>query len=417
MFPSLRSKIARSVAMAVAFGLLATAAGAADNIRIAHMDPLSGPFALVGESDSRLLQAAVDDINARGGVLGGTKLEIVNFDGKGSPQESVLALKQIIDQGIRFVSLGSGSHIAHALLETLNKHNCRNPDQAVLLLNIAAQDPPLTNEKCSFWHFRWEAHTDIRVKVLTDYIAAQKGTPKVYLLNQDYAFGQAISRAAREMLAARRPDIKIVGDDLHPLGKVKDFAPYISKIKASGADVVLTGNWGQDLTLLVKASKEAGLDAVFYTLNAHNPGVPGSLGKAGADHVRQVFTWHTNIADNKLEATANDYKKRFNEDMWLYLPKLQMDMLAKAIDTAKSPDPLQVAKALHGMKFQGATGEVTMRASDHQLVSAQYIATFTKTGGAVKYDAEGTGHGWKTDVRVEGKDAILPTTCKMEVPK
>ena len=90
---------------------------------------------------------------------------------------------------------------------------------------------------------------------------------------------------------------------------------------------------------------------------------------------------------------------------------------AKAIDTAKSADPLQVAKALHGMKFQGATGEVTMRASDHQLVSAQYIATFTKTGGAMKYDTEGTGHGWKTDVRVEGKDAILPTTCKMEIPK
>ncbi|MEO8039264.1 MAG: branched-chain amino acid ABC transporter substrate-binding protein [Betaproteobacteria bacterium] len=403
--------------MGIALAGLAATAAAADTIRIAHLDPLSGPFALVGESDSRLLQAAIDDINARGGVLGGTRLELVNFDNKGSPQESMLILKQVIDSGIRFISLGSGSHIAHALLDSLGKHNSRNPDQAVLLLNIAAQDPPLTNEKCSFWHFRWEAHTDMRVKVLTDYIAAQKGAPKVYLLNQDYAFGQAISRAAREMLTARRPDIRIVGDDLHPLGKVKDFAPYVSKIKAADADVVITGNWGQDLSLLVKASKEAGLDAVFYTLNAHNPGIPASLGKAGEGHVRQVLTWHANVADNQLEKTANAYHKRFNEDFWLYLPKLQMDMLAKAIDAAQSDDPVKVAKALHGMKFAAATGEVLMRPSDHQLISAQYIATFSKAGGAVKYDAENTGYGWKTDVRIEGNDAAMPTTCKMEVPR
>lgn len=407
----------RGALFAAALGVWTIGAGAADTIRIAHMDPLSGPFALVGESDGRLLQSAVDDINAKGGVLGGTKLELVHFDGKGSPQESVLALKQIIDGGIRFVSLGSGSHVAHALLETLNKHNARNPEQAVLLLNIAAQDPPLTNDKCSFWHFRWEGHTDMRVKVLVDYIAAQRGAPKVYLFNQDYAFGQAISRAAREMLTARRPDIRIVGDDLHPLGKVKDFAPYVAKIKAAGADVVITGNWGPDLSLLIKASKEAGLDAVFYTLNAHNPGVPSSLGKAAADHVRQVLTWHANVADNKLETVANDYRKRFNEDMWLYLPRLQMEMLARAIDTARSADPVKVARALHGMKYAGATGEVLMRPSDHQLISAHYIATYTKTGGAVKYDAEGTGYGWRTDARIEGKDAALPTTCKMELPK
>ena len=314
---------------------------AAEAIRVAHIDPLSGPFALVGESLGRLLQASMDEVNARGGVLNGTKLELVNFDTKGSPQESVLVLKQIIDSGIHFVSLGTGSHIAHAMIESnqqprpkgrgmksellsnvrgkprgirpreINKHNSRNPDQAVLLLNLAAQDPLLTNEKCSFWHFRWEANTDIRVKALTDFIVKQKGTPTVYLINQDYAFGQAISRSAKEMLAAKRPDIKVVGDDLHPLGKVKDFAPYISKIKASGADTVLTGNYGPDLSLLIKASKDAGLDVVYYTLNANNVGVLGSIGKAGGDHIRQILTWHPNVADNKLEKFANEYKKRF----------------------------------------------------------------------------------------------------------
>ena len=287
----------------------------------------------------------------------------------------------------------------------------------MLLLNIAAQDPLLTNEKCSFWHFRWEANTDMRVNALTDFIVRQKGAPTVYLINQDYAFGQAISKAAKEMLAAKRPDIKVVGDDLHPLGKVKDFAPYISKIKASGADTVLTGNWGPDLSLLIRASKESGLENVYYTLNANNAGVLGSIGKAGGDHIRQILTWHANVADNKLEKFANDYKKRFNEDFWINLPKLQIDMLVKAINTAQSADPVKVAMALHGMRFQGETGEAWMRAEDHQLIVPQYIAIFTKAGGTVKYDAEGTGYGWKTEARIEGKDMAMPTTCKMEVPR
>ena len=397
--------------------LLAVPAVAADVIKIAHVDPMSGPFALVGESDARMLRAAIDAVNENGGVLGGTKLDLQSFDSKSSPQEAVLIFKQIVDSGIRFISLGSGSHIAHALLESINKHNSRNPGEAVLLLNIAAQDPPLTNDKCSFWHFRWEAHTDMRVNALSDFIAKQKGTPKVYLINQDYAFGQAISKGAKEMLAAKRPDIKIVGDDLHPLGKVKDFAPYVSKIRASGADSVLTGNWGPDLALLIKASKEAGLDVVYYTLNAHNVGVPGSIGKAGDGHIRQIFSWHANVADNKLDKFAGDYKKRFNEDLWLALPKLQIDMLAKAINTAGSADPVKVAKALHGMRFQSETGEVWMRPDDHQAIMPEYIATFSKAGGPVKYDAEGTGYGWKTDVRLESKDMALPTTCKFEVPQ
>lgn len=402
--------------LAAALAFLAPAAHA-QTIRIAHIDPLSGPFALVGESASRMLQAAVEDLNARGGVLGGTRLELQHYDSKSSPQESVLLLKQIIDADIRFVSIYSGSHIAHALIDSIGKHNSRNPDKAVLLLNISAQDPLLTNEKCNFWHFRWEPHTDMRVNALTDFIARQKGTPKVYLINQDYAFGQAISRSAREMLAARRPDIRVVGDDLHPLGKVKDFAPYAAKIKASGADTVLTGNWGPDLSLLVKAGKDAGLDVVYYTLNANNTGVPGAIGKAGADHIRQIMAWHTNIADNRLENFANDYRRRFREDLWLNLPKLQIDMLAKAIDTARSSDPEKVARALHGMKYQGDTGEVWMRPDDHQLIAPQYIATFTKAGGAVKYDAEGTGYGWRTDRRIEAADIAMPTTCRMEMPK
>ena len=112
------------------FGIAATqVVTAADTIKIAHIDPLSGPFALQGQSGSRHIQQAIDEINARGGVLGGTRLEMVELDNKSSPQESLVALKQAVDQGIRFVTQGNGSHVGHALTEAVLKHNRRNARQ------------------------------------------------------------------------------------------------------------------------------------------------------------------------------------------------------------------------------------------------------------------------------------------------
>ena len=390
---------------------------AAETVKIAHVDPLSGPFALVGESFAHHLAAVAAEINAKGGI----QFEIVDLDNKSSPQESVLMLKEAADRGIRYLTQGAGSNNAHALSEAVARHNERNPDKSILYLNFAAQDPALTNDKCNFWHFRFDANVDMKIEAMTNYIASRKDIKKVYLLNQDYAFGQAISRAGREMLTRKRPDIEIVGDDLHPLGKIKDFSPYIAKVKASGAQAVITGNWGPDFTLLIKSSKDSGLDVTYYTVNAHNAGAPSSIGSAGADHVTQVLTWHSNIANNKIEKFNNTYHeayKKIKEDFYYNTAKTELEMLAKAMNETKSTDPLTIAKALEGMKYQADTGEVWMRADDHQIMQPIYLATFTKAGGKdVKYDVESTGYGWRTDARVEYKDTVLPTTCKMERPQ
>jgi branched-chain amino acid transport system substrate-binding protein len=390
---------------------------AADTIKIAHIDPLSGPFALQGESGSRHIQAAIDEINARGGVLGGIKLEMVELDNKSSPQESLVALKQAIDQGIHYVTQGNGSHVGHALSDGVLKHNQRNPGNEVLYLNHAAIDPALTNEKCNFWHFRFDGNVDMKVDALTAAIAKDKNIRKVYLINQDYAYGQSVSRVAKEMIGRKRPDIQIVGDELHPTGKVKDFAPYIAKIKASGADTVLSGNWGSDLALLIKAAEEAGLQATFYTNYAYLIGTPKAFGASGADRVKTVASWFPNLPGNPLEKTYLDYKKRYKED-WGFLPiKYAIDMWAKAIDKAGSADPVKVAKALEDMRYDAGVGEAWMRADDHQITEPLFVATFGQIGKqGVKYDADETGYGWRVDTRVEAKDNILPTTCKMERP-
>ena len=216
--------IIRRALLGVALTLAALPAAAQDSIKIGYIDPLSGAFANVGELGVHHFQFAMDRINAKGGVLG-KKLELVPLDSKANPQDTQIALKKVIDDGIRFVLQGNGSNVAHAIVDTLSKHNEREPAKAVLFLNYAAVDPALTNDKCSFWHFRFDADADMKMEALTNYMAKQQGIKKVYLINQDYSFGKAVAAAAQAMMKQKRADVQIVGDELHPLGKVQDFSP------------------------------------------------------------------------------------------------------------------------------------------------------------------------------------------------
>jgi branched-chain amino acid transport system substrate-binding protein len=407
----------RLLAVALTSILGSASMAATENIRIAVIDPFSGPAALQGEMGSRHIQMAVDDINARGGVLGGTKLELVLLDNKSSPQESLVVLKQAIDQNIRLITQGVGSHVAHAMTDAVLKYNQRNPGREILYLNNGATDTVLTEEKCNFWHFRFDANLDMKIDALTGVLSTQKTAKKLYMINPDYAYGHSFKRVARDMLEKKRPDIEIVGDELIPLGKVKDFTPYVAKIKSSGADTVLTGNWGSDLALLIKSAEESGLNATFYTNYGFLVGTPRAFGAAGANRVKTVAGWNANIAGHPLERYYLDYKKRFKEDFGFMAYKYFVEMLALAIDKAGSADPVKVAKALEGLRYDGGVGEVWMRADDHQVIMPLYVSTFVKAGTAdVKYDADDTGYGWKSDVRIDPKDNILPTICKMERP-
>jgi branched-chain amino acid transport system substrate-binding protein len=417
----------RTILRATAAGAVLTLAafGAqAQNIKVAYIDPLSGAFANVGEQGLAEFRFAVDRINARGGVLGGRKLEVIGFDNKVSPQEALNQLKRVIDQDIHFITQGNGSNVAGALIEAVNRHNERNPGKEILFLNYAAVDPAFTNEKCSFWHFRFDANADMKMESLTTYMAGQKNIKKVYLINQDYSFGQAVKKAAREYLARKRPDIQIVGDDLHPLGQVKDFSPYVAKIKASGADSVITGNWGNDMSLLVKAGRDAGLDVTWYTYYAGGLGTPTAMGEAAAGKVKVIAEYHSNVANNKAAQWDADYRKQApkgNPDFYFLRGKIMWEMLAKAIDQAKSADPKAVALALEGMHFQGDLGEVEMRKSDHQLIQPLYVLTLVKSaakGGPkeAKIDMEGSGLAPVTDARLEAFTSAQPTSCVMKRP-
>jgi len=391
---------------------------AAEPLRIATIQPLSGAFALQGEEFVKQLHAAADRVNKAGGIYDGRKIEIVALDGKANAQESLLALKQATDSNIHYV-ISNMSSVVHALSDGVVKHNRRNPDNRILLINMDARDPALTESKCNFWHFRLNFHTDTELDVLTDYLAKQASVKKVYLMNQDYAFGQAVQKTSRKLLKQKRPDIEIVGDTLIPIAKVKDFAPYVAKIRASGADTVITGNWGNDLFLLVRAGSDAGLDVRYYILVGNVAGTTAGIGSAGAGNVWSLFPWHANADPNPYADFNQTYKTRYDSvENYDYIPAHRsIAMLTEAFAKAHNDDPLKVGLALEGMTHEGPEGIVWMRPADHQLIAPLYLAALTKAGQpGVRFDAEGTGLGWKTVYKAEGKEFVPPVKCRVERP-
>jgi branched-chain amino acid transport system substrate-binding protein len=403
------------LAAATAIGLAASPARA-DVVKVAFIDPLSGPFAPVGQNLLKSFQSVADIANRDKWAPGHT-FEVVGFDNKASPQESLTVLKTAIDQGFRYIVQGNGSGAAGALIDAINKHNDRNPGKEIVFLNYAAVDPDLTNSKCSFWHFRLDANSDMKMEALTAFLAKDASVKKVYIIGQNYAHGHQVTRAAKDYLKRKRPDVEIVGDDLHPIGSVKDFSPYVAKIAASGADVVITGNWGSDLALLVKAAREASLKAKFYTYYGYTTGVPTVMGAAAADYVRYAGTWNVNNETYSGKDLVEGFKKKFNDDFYAVTTYSALQLLGIGIRQAKSTDPVKVAFAMEGQKFKTLNGEVEMRKTDHQLQQPIYITTWVKTNGKdVKFDQENTGYGWRTEQKIESYVAAQPTSCNMKRP-
>ncbi len=415
-------------AVSVTFGLMtATVAlaqpAAEPTLKIAMIEGLSGPFGNTGEAVFRNLLWATERVNARGKA----QLSLKRYDSKGQAEEALSMLRAAIDDGAQIIMQGNSSATAAALIDAINKHNEREPSKRVLFLNYAAVDPILTNEKCSPWHFRFDAHADMRMTALMDVLKDDKALKSIYIIGQDYSFGHAVAKEAKRQLAVLRPDIALAGDELHPLGRVKDFMPYAAKIKASGAQAVLTGNFGNDLTLLIKAAKDVGFDGKFYTFYGNALGAPAAIGEAGIGKVVAVADWLPNVPTAASEAFYKSFKARFPNpaDDYVHMRmQLMMEALAQAaekgvdksvaLSKSNTIDLIAVQAALSpvSVTFSGQTG--VMRAADHQFQQPLVVGLMDKLGTpGVKFDVEGSGYGFRVIKQISAKAAEQPTSCKM----
>jgi branched-chain amino acid transport system substrate-binding protein len=422
----LLSRALKWLALALYLPVFAFAQPTAQPIKIALIEGLSGPFGNTGEAVFRNLLWATERVNARGGVrlpsgIGGSQpLVLERYDSKGQTEEALTALKSAIDRGARFVTQGNSSATAAALIDAINKHNEREPQKRVVFLNYSAVDPILTNEKCSFWHFRFDAHADMRMSALMAVLKDDKVLKSVYILGQDYSFGHAVAREAKRQLSELRPDVRIVGEELHPIGRVKDFLPYASKIKSSGAQAVITGNFGNDLTLLVKAAKDVGFEGKFYTFYGNALGAPAAIGDAGIGKVLAVADWLPNVQNPQSEAFYQSFRQRFPNpaDDYVHMRmQLMIESLTQAIEAAGTLDSIAVATQLERASVTFSSQQGSMRAADHQFQQPLVVGVMDRMGTAgVKFDVEGSGYGFRVVRTVSAADALQHTSCKMQRP-
>jgi branched-chain amino acid transport system substrate-binding protein len=409
--------------LALLFWAWVGVASAQAPLRIALIETLSGPLANGGEAAFRNLVWATERVNARGGIRlpdGPRPLQMVRYDSKGQSEEALAALRAAIDDGIRIVMQGNSSAVAAALIEAIGKHNEREPDKRVVFLNYAAVDPVLTNERCSFWHFRFDAHADMRMAALMQVLREDREVQKIYLIGQDYSFGQTVLREGRRQLGLMRPDVQIVGDELHPLGRIKDFIPYATKIKASGAQAVLTGNFGNDLTLLVKAARDIGFDGKFYTFYGNALGVPAVLGEAGVGKVVAVAEWFANVPGEQATQFYQGFRQRFPkpQDDYVHMRmQLMMDALAQSIEKAQSLEAAAIAQELERAQVSLAGHVGKMRAADHQFQQTLRVVVMDRQGApGVRFDSEGSGYGFRVIKTVTSEQAEQAHSCKMRRP-
>jgi len=385
-------------------------------LRIADLEILSGGFAVVGETNARSIEVGVEEWNNRPGQS--VRYAIQLFDTKGSAQEAQAIFSQVVDQGIRYMTGGGTSAIVSVLIDAVARHNERNPGKEILYLNHQAIDPTFTNERCNFWHFRFDPHVFQRMEALTRFVAGDQKVKKVFLINQDYNFGQQVQASSRQMLNQKRPDIEIVGDDLHPIGRIRDFAPFVTKMKASGADTIITGNFGPDLALLVRAANDIGLDATMYTYYANLSGAPTAIGEAGAGRVRVVTGMDLNALNPRMQGIYRTFKERYPRLEIFHGAYFDMiEMVGKAARDTGSVDPGRIARALEGMTIEGTFGPVTMRAEDHQAIAPLFVQKLDRVDGtAIKAGVEGLNLGFRTERRFAASDTALPHSCAMRRP-
>ena len=387
-------------------------------VRIGFMDPLSGPFAAVGTSGLTILQFAADYLfNSKGGVLDGRMIEIVPLDNMQSPTETQVQFRRAVSEGLRIIFQGNSSAVANALNTAVTRHNRRNPGREILQINYSAVDPILTEENCSFWHFRFDAHAVMKLNVLTDFIVQNEDIERIYIIGQDYSFGHVVSETSERLLREKRPDIEIVGNEFHPIGQVKDFTPYVTKIVASGADAVITGNFGADMVSLARSIIDSGLDIPIYTFYAAYDGITATLGADGKNRIRLVHNDSINpVATEERREFFRAFKAAHpDRDITQSRLVTALSMIVRAMEESGGTEPHDIALKLEDMRFTTLGGEeVWMRGGDHQIFQNLHISVQTDEG--VEFDADNSGFGLLTEYMVPAEQTVVENRCEMRRP-
>lgn len=341
----------------------------ADTVKIGLLEILSGPSENVGRLYTAAVQFAVDEQNAKGGLLG-KQIELVLEDSEVKPDVATRKAKKLILEGkVNFLGTGSGSGIAIALNKVATTYK-------IVTINHGGMADICQGKEFSRYSFRVCMNSYALNAALTQ-LMITKPYRKFYILCQDYAWGHDAGEAFKKELKKYLPDAKIVGEDYHPL-MTKDFGPYITKVMSSKADAIFTGNWGSDARLLVKQARSLGLKAPFpfimplgvdpYTMNEVKEDAVGI-------HLAYAYTGRVKTPENEEMVAKYHEKHKRDKDFLTWWPEgaigvtiLGYNMFFAAVEKAKSLDSEKVIGTLEGFRYKTPVGWWEMRKCDHQVL-------------------------------------------------
>ncbi|MBO0343945.1 branched-chain amino acid ABC transporter substrate-binding protein [Roseibium sp. CAU 1637] len=390
-------------------------AAQADPLKIGIIESLSGAQTSSGRLYATAVQYSVDKINAAGG-FNGEDIQVVEYDNAGGATGAADKFKQAVADGVDIVIQGASSAIGGQITEDVRKHNLRNPGNEMIFINVGGEAMELTGDKCQFYHFRYTTTAPMRVNALVSAMkeAGDLGT-KVFSINQNYSWGQDMQSAIES--AAQDGGFEVVDAVLHDVNKIQDFAPFVARIKSSGATTVMTGNWSNDLLLLMKATGDAGLDVTFGTAYLDQPGNIANAGETALGHY--IANNYDNTAGDA--SFAEDYKAVTGQNPIFVEPQtiFAIGALGQALEGLDfgggAVDVTKIALALEDVTYESPVGPITVRKEDHQTIRPVVVSKVVKDA---KYPADDTSMGFQSVGVVSGEDAIYPVqdSCQMKRP-
>lgn len=352
--------------IAATLGAPAASAQPKEPIKILALDVTSGAFKDIGDRYQMGVKFAVEEINASGGI-NGRQIQLLIDDSQLKPDVSQRkALKYILDEGVKVIIGGTGSNVVKALAQVANNNK-------IALVLYSGEDDAITGVDFVPSVFRLALNTSMHANATVAGLA-KRPYKRFYFLHQDYSFGRSIAASYKKALDRMKPGWQLAGEDFHPLS-TRDFSPYIQKIAASNADMVLSGNWGADLTIMHRQAADFGLTRPFGHIFLSDPVAMKEIGNAaigsitseiymvGVDNAKNrafVERWHKRYKDSENPWPEFAIGKGYNTTMFL----------AAALKKSGSENLDALVKAWEGMEYDGIMGRQVMRACDHQIQSA-----------------------------------------------
>jgi ABC-type branched-subunit amino acid transport system substrate-binding protein len=369
--------------LASAAAILAAGAAAAQDkepIKIGVIYPITGGGAVYGVPAMQGHDLAVEELNAKGGILG-RKVVSVARDGKLNPADASAAMKEIITSEKVDVVIGAVASSIGLALSQVSKQ------ESMPYISTIPKSIQITTTELHPWVFRTASNTDFEGDAMAQMVK-QVGGKKICNVELDYAYGHDLTAGIKKALPKYAPDAKIVLEMSPKLGAT-DYNAYITQIMGSDCDTVTSSMWGNNFINFAKQAKPFGLFNKVKFIGGGEVASHEVAGKMGADYPDNVWSntyelWYYDPSEAAKKFHAALAKKLGTKEtpMWPVLAYNGVMFYAAAVEKAGTTDKEAVRKALEGLTIETPIGKLTIDAKSHQANTGQYWGPMKKKAGA-----------------------------------